>query len=98
MNMKWLCIVAGILLILAIPTGWPYGYYILLRWFIFISSIITAVGFYSSKLNSWVLIFGALAFIFNPLFPLYLNKSTWIPLDLIGAFLFFIAAYSIKKK
>lgn len=96
--MKWLCIVAGILLILAIPTGWPYGYYILLRWFIFISSIITAVGFYSSKLNSWVLIFGALAFIFNPLFPLYLNKSTWIPLDLIGAFLFFIAAYSIKKK
>jgi len=94
MNIKWLCIAPGILLLLAIPTGWPYDFYILLRWAIFISSIIVAYGFSKSKLTGWTLAFGAIAFLFNPLFPIYLNKSSWVAIDLITAILFFLAAYS----
>lgn len=98
MNIKWLCIASGILLLLAIPTGWPYDFYILLRWLIFISSIIVAYGFYKSKVTAWAFIFGAVALLFNPIAPIYLNKQSWVPIDFVTAILFFLAAYSTKKE
>lgn len=98
MNIKWLSIASGILLLLGIPTGWPYSYYILLRWIIFISSAIVAYGFYNSKLQAWALVFGAMAILFNPIIPVYLSKSTWVIFDFIGAALFFMAGYSFKNE
>lgn len=98
MNMKWLCIASGVSLLLAIIPAWPYDYYILLRWMIFTSSIIVAYNFYSFKLPAWTLVFGALAFLFNPLFPVYLSRQTWTPIDLIGAVLFFLGDYQRKIK
>lgn len=98
MNIKWLCIASGVLLLLAIPSGWPYDFYILLRWVISISSIIVAYGFYKSKLTAWTFIFGAVAFLFNPIMPIYLNKSSWILIDFVSAGLFFLAGYSTKKR
>lgn len=98
MNIKWLAIISGMLLILAIPTGfWPYDYYILLRWVIFISSIIIANGFYKSGMPPWVFVFGAVAFLFNPIVPIYLDKASWVGVDLVVAMFFFISAYSVKK-
>lgn len=97
MNIKWISIIAGVLLILAIPTGWPYDFYIILRWVISVSSAIVAYGFYKSKLQAWTFVFGALVFLFNPILPVYLSKSSWVLIDLIAAILFFIAAYSYKK-
>ena len=98
MNIKWLCIASGILLLLGIPYGWPYSYYIFLRWFIFVAAIITAIGFGKSKLTGWAIVFGALAFLFNPIIPVYLNKSSWVLIDFVSAILFFLAAYSVKKE
>lgn len=98
MNIKWLSIVSGVLLLLGILNGWPYVYYILLRWVICGVSIFNAVGFSKSKLTGWVFVFGALAFLFNPLFPVYLNKSSWVGIDLISAIVFFISAYTVKNK
>ena len=97
MNIKLLCVATGILLLLAI-LNWPYGYYVFLRIIVFISSIIVAIRFYNSKLNSWAYVFAAIAFIFNPLFPIYLTKSAWAPIDLISAILFFLASSSVKKR
>lgn len=98
MNIKWLCIISGGLLLLAIPTGWPYDFYILLRWVIFAIALIVAYNFYSSKLQSWAITFLILAVLFNPLFPINLAKSTWIIFDLVGAGIFFLAAFSNKIK
>lgn len=98
MSIKWLCIMAGVALLFAIPTGWPYSFYILLRWFIFASSLVVSYGFYSSKVSPWAFIFGGIAFLFNPIVPIYLNKTTWVSLDFISAILFFIASGSIRKK
>lgn len=94
--MKNVCIAAGILLLLAMLTL-PYSYYPLLRWVIFLVSIYTAHTFYTSKIPAWTFVFGAIGFLFNPIFPVYLNRATWIPLDFITAILFFTAAFSIKK-
>lgn len=61
------------------------------------SSIIIAHGFYNSSLTSWTFIFGATAFLFNPIIPIHLNKSSWILIDFISAILFFLAAFSNKN-
>lgn len=98
MSLKKPSIIAGVLLLLAIPPIWPYGYYIFLRWVIFIASIIVAWGFYKSKLTAWTFIFGAIAFLFNPIAPIYLSKSSWVAIDFITATLFFLSAYSIRQK
>jgi len=97
MNTKWVSITAGILLLLGMLNGWPYDYYIILRWIICGISIFNAVGFSKSKLTGWVFVFGALAFLFNPIFPVYLNKSSWVGIDLISAVVFFLSAYTNKN-
>lgn len=98
MKAKWLLIAAGIALLLGILNGWPYAYYILLRWFICGTAIFCISGFLKAKLTGWAIVFGALAFLFNPLFPVYMNKSSWVGIDLISAIVFFLAVYAIKKK
>jgi hypothetical protein len=97
MKLKPICITSGILLLLGILTGWPYSFYTLLRWIIFISAVLVSSGFFKSKLPAWGLIFGGVAFLFNPFIPVYLNKQTWVIFDFIGSILFFLAAYSQNK-
>lgn len=98
MNPKWVSVVCGILLLLGIPAMWPYGYYILLRWVICIASVYVAYGFYKSPLKGWVWVFAAIALLFNPLAPFYLDKSVWIMIDLVSSIIFFISANSIKQE
>ena len=89
MGLKKLSIIAGILLLLAIPSIWPYGYYIFLRWVIFGSSIFVVYRLSKISFNYWVLAFGIITFLFNPIFPIYLNKFSWVVIDLVSAFMFF---------
>lgn len=98
MKMKNICIICGILLLLATPSWWPYGFYTLLRWFICSVSVYVAYIFYKSKLTSWTFIFGAIAILFNPIFPVYMNKSSWVVIDFISSILFFISAYLNKNE
>lgn len=98
MNIKWLSIISGVILLLAIPTGWPYSFYVLLRWAVCISASIIAYEFYKSNLRGWALVLGAIGLLFNPIVPVYLAKSSWVGIDLISAMVFFLAAYSIKDK
>lgn len=98
MNQKWVFIISGILLLLGIPAGWPYSYYILLRWLICAASIYAAYNFYQSNLKGWTWVFGTVALVFNPIFPFYFVKETWVLIDIISAVLFLLSAYSIKKK
>lgn len=98
MNIKWPSIISGILLLLGILNIWPYDYYIILRWVVCGVAIFNAIGFSKLQLTGWVLVFVALAFLFNPLFPVYLNKSSWVGIDLISAVLFVISVYSGKQK
>lgn len=94
MNIKIISIISIILLLIGIPTGWAYGYYIFLRWAIFISSVIITYKFYEQKRITWVFIFAVLAILFNPIAPIYLEKSTWILIDFISSVLFYIVGFT----
>ncbi len=67
---------------------WPYGYYTLLRWITCIASILIAFQAFEKNINWAKVVFIVIAILFNPLAPIYLSRSTWIPLDIITAILF----------
>lgn len=97
MKVKSVCIIASVALFLAI-FALPYGYYTLLRFFIFILGGFVSYKFFISKLSFWGWSFAVVSYLFNPIFPVYLSKSTWIFIDLISAVLFALAAYSAKPE
>lgn len=98
MNIKHIGIISGIILLLAMFSFWPYIFYILLRWFICGVSIYFAYFFNQRKLNGWMFVFLAIAFIFNPIMPIYSIKSSWMIIDFITSILFFIASYPSKNE
>ncbi len=92
---NWLTILAGAMLLLAIPSIWPYSYYQILRWVVAIVALLNAYLAYESKQNGWVLIMVAIAILFNPISSIHFEKNTWAILDAIVAVLMFVY---IKKK
>jgi len=92
-NLRTLFIISGIILLLGIPPVWPYLYYILLRLIIFCISVYAAYKFYKLSHGGWALVFGVIAFLFNPISPVYMSKVSWIPIDFVSAIIFFIAAF-----
>jgi uncharacterized membrane protein SirB2 len=97
MNIKTILFISGLALIFAIfPL--PYFYYQLLRIFIFFSAGYVAFKFYAQEMIPWTLIFSAVALLFNPLFPIFLDKGSWVVIDFISAILFFTATHSARRK
>ena len=89
-------IIAAILLFLALDRH-PYGYYKLLR---FVVSGVTVYGVYiGAKFEKigWVLTFGIIAILFNPLIPIYLRRGTWQFIDLAVAVLLLISIFLLRK-
>ena len=87
--MNWLkdnwFVLLAIILLLGSLGDHPYGYYQLLRW------VVAVVAFYSAyaasqKGNSaWMWILIALGILFNPIRPFYLERETWLILDIVSA-------------
>lgn len=75
----------------------PIGYYTLLRIVVTIGSVAVVVTEFENGFNFWVITFGLIAVLFNPLIPIYLNdKSAWMPIDIIAGILFIIKSLTIK--
>ena len=70
---------------------WPYGYYILLRWITCITSILVVFQAFEKNIDWTKVVFIVIAILFNPLAPIYLSRSIWIPLDIITAIIFIYA-------
>ena len=87
----WLSIVA---LILAVPRGWPYGYYTLLRFLICGTSTYHAYLSFQKNKRSWTIIFSAIALVFNPFIKVYFKKDDWAVVDMLTAIIFFV--YGIR--
>ena len=89
---KILSVVAGGMLLLAIPSVWPYAYYQILRWVVAGTAGFNAYTVHHPKKGGlfWVMI--GIVVLFNPLIPIHFVKETWIVLDLVVAVIFFVTA------
>ena len=77
----------------------PIGYYTFLRIIITLGAISVIAYEYNNELTFWVIIFAIIAILFNPIIPVYLNnKSSWVLIDIIAAFLFGYKAFKYKTK
>lgn len=48
-------------------------------------------------INTWVILFGIITILFNPVLPIYLgSKSSWIPIDAISGIIFLAYLFSNK--
>ena len=87
-------IILSIFMLFGAIAEWPYGYYSLLRWITCITSVLVAFQVFEKNIDWAKVVFIVIAILFNPLAPIYLSRSTWIPIDIITA-IFFIFAIRI---
>ncbi len=80
------CIILGIALL---PISG--GFYTLVRIIVTISAVAATIQNSSNGINIWSIIYGGMAILFNPLFPVYLHdKGAWVMIDIIAIILFII--------
>ena len=96
--MKKLCLICAGFLFLGIAEL-PIGFYTLLRIVVTIGAVAVVVMEYEEGFKFWVISFGLITIIFNPIIPIYLHdKSAWMSIDIICGILFTIKALLIKKQ
>lgn len=78
------------MLLLAVPSIWPYGYYQLLRWVVSVSGLFNAHNTYKRKQNGWTVIMILVAIVFNPISPLAFEKGVWVIVDIVVAIIMFV--------
>lgn len=76
-----------------------YGVYQILRWLVTVFSVWTAVNIYKESPKSrWLLVFCAIAILFNPIFKITFEEETWIFIDVLTILLFICFAYKNRIK
>jgi len=74
----------AVALLLIATAKLPYGYYTFLRVAICGFCAVVAFFAFADRSQRWGAAFAILAVLFNPIFPIYLDRPTWFWLD-IGA-------------
>lgn len=74
-------VIAAALLLLALA-DLPYGYYTLLRLLVCAVGAYGAYLAYSMNRQGWTWTLGAIAVLFNPIIPIYLEREAWAPIDI----------------
>jgi len=88
-----------LMLLLAMPSGiWPYGYYMILRWVVAGVAIFISWIAYELNKKRWSWLMAGIAILFNPILPIYFNKSIWVIIDFLVATLFLVLIFKIKSK
>lgn len=98
MPMRYFLFFCAALLLIALA-NLPIGYYTFLRIAVTLGAIGAIVSEFEKGMNAWIIIFGIIVIIFNPIVPIYLNdKSTWMPIDIIASGVFVFKAVILIKK
>ncbi len=92
---KALSVAVAIFALLAVWSRWPYGTYTILRFGLCAMSVYLAVRSYAFGQRAWVWIGGITAALFNPFFPLHLQRSQWRILDFGAAFVLALWAWKV---
>ena len=86
-----------IMLLLAVPPIWPYSYYSLLRVVICVSAGYLSFLIFNKNKEGWGLSFAIIAVLFNPFFPIHLEKEIWAVLDVLVAVIFLASMFYLKN-
>ena len=96
--MKAFLIVCAVLLFAAV-FKLPIGYFTFLRITITLGALLIVFTEYKKQTTFWVIIFGLIAILFNPVIPVYLyKKSLWFPIDILVGVLFLVKAFTPSKQ
>lgn len=85
---------AALLLLCLIP--FPYGVYTLVRFIMMILGGFLAYHYYSNDKKVLAIVFGSIAFLFQPFIKLALGRELWMVVDVVVAL--FLIVLTVKKK
>lgn len=93
----WLIPAALLLIALA---RLPYGYYTFLRVVVCAVALLIAYTGWKSKTSAqvWSVLFALIAILFNPLFPVHLNRAAWFYLDIASAAVFAVHLLLVRLR
>src|SRR5215471_3835831 len=91
----WL-IVAALLFDAAVERH-PYSFDTLLRWICCPVFAYSAFAAYENKHGVWVWVFGVLAALYNPIFRVHLDRSTWIGVNCITVGIIAVAGICLPQ-
>lgn len=86
---------AAVLLLVALGHH-PYGYYTFLRWAVCIAAATVAWAASASTLPVLLWPFVGIAVLFNPISPVYLQRSIWRPIDILCT-LAFLGSLALER-
>lgn len=94
---NWLNLLA-ILILLGSFGDYPYSYYQTLRWIVCIAAAYSAHISYQRERRGWMWVFIAIAALFNPIAPFYLDRDTWQAWDAVASVIFFVAMIVLGRQ
>jgi hypothetical protein len=98
-NKKILIVVASVFLFVALFDGLPYGYFTFLRFVVCSVGIYIAYKAYKLKENAlWTWVLGGISVLFNPIFPIQLERDIWVIIDLIVGVFFLTLIFVIREE
>lgn len=92
----WVTLATGLFCLVAIA-DLPYGFYMLLRWVVCIVGALLALESYRQGSMGWVWVFGAIAFLFNPIFRFSFDKEVWRVFDAVAGTCFLVRLRKTKN-
>jgi hypothetical protein len=95
---KVAAIVSIVLLVLAVFSRWPYGFYSFLRIVVCGTAAWLAVEAYQLRKTPLACVLGGLAVLFNPLFPIYMRRTQWRWFDLLALLVLAISVVILRPK
>lgn len=78
----------------------PYAYYVFLRivMFLFCGFLAYKQWVEESAADKWVVVLGALALLYNPIFPIYLSREIWSVLNILTAAAITVHFLSVRNR
>jgi hypothetical protein len=92
----WFIVPSLFILIAILPL--PYGYYTLLRIVVSIAAgYIAFIAYSEGSTKAYLVIYGLMALLYNPILPVHLSREIWLPINL-GTIGVLITTLFITKK
>lgn len=88
--------IAALFLFAALLDIWPYGFFTILRFVVFMTSAYVAWMAYEARKEKWVWVFGFLAVLFNPFIVIHLNREIWNVIDFIVGVFMIVSVFMLK--